>query len=420
MKLAITICLMLCAVWIVPAWAADDPSLGSNLVGLLDYAREHNPDLAASRLDAEAALQRAQPAGALPDPVLRIERNDITNQGMNLNPNISVMPTQRYLLSQTLPWFGKRDLQRGIATAQAEQAKEQAVANWSDLANRIKTSYATDYYLVASEHLTQQTLELLGNLEHIVMERYAHGLSSQQDVVRVQLETTTLLGELIGIQDEHHHASAQLNSLLSRPVNAPLAEPVQPRPLPPAEKLDESALLEKLRVHNPQLQIADAQIQSADKSRDLAHANRYPGFTLGVARTQFNNSMNTWDVMVELNVPLQQSSRHSQEHEAEAMFSAANERKQSALNQAESSLSENISALDSARRTETLVATRLIPQSELTYQAALAGYETGKVDFATLIDAQRQILQARQQQLKAQLEAQLRLADIEKLLGEEL
>jgi cobalt-zinc-cadmium efflux system outer membrane protein len=42
------------------------------------------------------------------------------------------------------------------------------------------------------------------------------------------------------------------------------------------------------------------------------------------------------------------------------------------------------------------------------------------VDFATLLDAQRQILKARQQQLKAQLEAQLRLAEIERLLGEEL
>jgi len=416
MKLSLSIFTMLCALWLIPA-SADEP-LGSNLTGLLDYAREHNPELAATRHEAEAAQQRTEPAGTLPDPVLRTELYDITSQSSNLNQ--SLMPTQRFQLSQALPWFGKRDLQRGIATAQMDQANGQTAANWSDLTNRLKTAYAMNYYLAASEHLTQQTLGLLDNLEQIVRERYANGLSSQQDVVRVQVETTTLLGELIGIQNERHHAHAQLNSLLSRPVNAALAEPVQPRPFPPAAHLDEEVLLERLRAHNPQLQIADAQIQSADKSRDLAYANRYPGFTLGVARTQYNNSMNTWDVMVEFNLPLQQSARRSQEHEAEAMLAAANARKQSALNQAESSLSENLSALESARRTETLIATRLLPQSELTYQSALAGYETGKVDFATLIDAQRQILQARQQQLKAQLEAQSRLADTEKLLGEEL
>jgi cobalt-zinc-cadmium efflux system outer membrane protein len=70
---------LLCALWLSPA-GADEP-LGSNLVGLLDYAREHNPELAASRYEAEAAQQRSEPAGALPDPVLRTELMDITNQG---------------------------------------------------------------------------------------------------------------------------------------------------------------------------------------------------------------------------------------------------------------------------------------------------------------------------------------------------
>ncbi|OIR16263.1 cobalt-zinc-cadmium resistance protein CzcC precursor [mine drainage metagenome] len=415
MKPSLSIFTVLCALWLTPA-VADEP-LGSSLTGLLDYAREHNPELAALRLDAEAAQQRTEPASALPDPVLRTQRYDITSQAANMIPN--VMPVQSYQLSQFVPWFGKRDLQRGIATAQMDQANGQTAADWSDLANRLKTGYATSYYLAASEQLTQQNLGLLEHLEQIVRERYSNGLSSQQDVVRVQVETTTLLGELIGIQNERHHEHAKLNSLLSRPVNSPLADPIQPRPLPAAAKLDEDALLERLRAHNPQLQIAEAQIQSADKSRDLAYSNRYPGFTLGVARTQYS-SINTWDVMVEFSIPLQQSVRRSQEHEAAAMRAAASARKQSTLNQAESSLSENLSALESARRTEALIATRLLPQSELTYQSALAGYETGKVDFATLIDAQRQILQARQQQLKTQLEAQSRLADIEKLLGEEL
>ena len=67
-----------------------------------------------------------------------------------------------------------------------------------------------------------------------------------------------------------------------------------------------------------------------------------------------------------------------------------------------------------------LIATRLLPQAELTYQSALSGYETGKVDFAMLLDAQRQTLKARQQRLKAQFETQVRLAEIERLLGEEL
>jgi outer membrane protein TolC len=128
----------------------------------------------------------------------------------------------------------------------------------------------------------------------------------------------------------------------------------------------------------------------------------------------------SWDLMVELTIPLQQSSRRAQEYEAEAMLSATTARRQAVLNQMQSDLAENLAVLEAARQTETLIATRLLPQAELTWQSALAGYENGKVEFAMLIEAQKQVLKARQQQLQIQTDMQLRLADIEKLLGEEL
>nr|MCU0952326.1 TolC family protein [Burkholderiaceae bacterium] len=45
---------------------------------------------------------------------------------------------------------------------------------------------------------------------------------------------------------------------------------------------------------------------------------------------------------------------------------------------------------------------------------------TGRVDFATLLDAQRQLRQARVAAVKAQADARMRLAEIERLIGEEL
>ena len=61
-----------------------------------------------------------------------------------------------------------------------------------------------------------------------------------------------------------------------------------------------------------------------------------------------------------------------------------------------------------------------MPQAELTFNSALAAYENGKVDFATLMDAQRQIRIARQSRIKAQFEAQMSLAEIERIVGEDL
>ena len=405
----------------VSAIAAEHP-LGGDVAGLLAYAREHNPELAAMRHEEDAAVQRVQPAGALPDPVLRAELMDVTNQGTSQPPSLwpSEVGGTRYLLMQSVPWFGKRGLQREVAEAQVRQADGQVAATWAELAGRIKTAYASYYYLSGSERLARQTLELLATLERIAQTRYAHGLGAQQDVIRVQLEQTGLRAELLDLENERHHQQSRLNALLSRPAMAELAEPSQLRRLPAAAQLDYPLLEQKLRVRNPQLQIAEAQIQFAEKSRDLAYVNRYPGFTLGVAPTQSGNSVRSWDLMVEFNIPLQQESRRSQEREAEAMLAASGARKEALLNQTLAELSESLYGLETARRTESLAATRLLPQSELTYQSALAGYETGRVEFAMLIEAQRQILKAKQQLLKAQVDAQLRLAEIERLLGEEL
>ncbi len=408
--------------WLLPAHAVEDRLLGSSLAGLLAYAREHNPELAATRFDADAAAQRAQSAAALPDPVLRAELMDITNQGTDKGASLwpSQVGSTRYLVMQSVPWFGKRDLQRGVAEAQVVQAGSQVSATWAELSDKIKSAYAMYYYLAGSERLTRETLGLMSGLEQVAQTRYANGLGAQQDVIRAQVEQTDLHSELLDLELEQHHVHGRLNTLLARPALAALAQPAQLRPLPAVAQLDYQALEEKLRARNPQLLAADAHRSEAEKSRDLAYNNRYPGFTLGVAPTQSGSAVRSWDLMVEFNIPLQQESRRSQEREAEARLSASAARKEALLNQMLADLSESLSGLETARRTEALIATRLLPQVELTYQSALAGYETGKVDFTTLLDAQRQILKARQQQLKAQFEAQMRLAEIERLLGDEL
>jgi outer membrane protein TolC len=117
---------------------------------------------------------------------------------------------------------------------------------------------------------------------------------------------------------------------------------------------------------------------------------------------------------------LQQGTRSAQEREAEALLEAARDRKQAAADQVFAELTQSLSALEAARRTDELTNTRVLPQAELTYQSALAAYETGKVDFATLLDAQKQIRLARLNQLKAQMDAQLQLTEIERILGEDI
>lgn len=400
---------------------AGEPLPGNSVESLLEFARAANPEYAAMRHEAEAAHERILPAGALPDPRLRVELQDITMGGEQrpaLSP--SRVGSTKYTLMQDLPWFGKRDLKRDIAALEAEGAKGRAQGTWSELAARIKSGYAKSYYLYQNERLTSEILDLMTRLEKIAQVRYAGGLAAQQDVIRAQVEQTNLKNELIALENERRMNRSQLNMLLARPANAPLAEPERLRELPAPVRLDSASLEDRVRGRNPQLFAEDARLRAAEKSRDLTYKNRYPDVTVGVAPMQFGSSIKEWELMLELNIPLQQSSRRSQEREAEAMLSAARSRKDAIAYQVLAELSENLSGLDAARRTEMTIANSLLPQAELTFKAALASYENGKVDFATLLDAQRQIRQAKQNRIKAQAEAQARLAEIERILGEEL
>ena len=400
---------------------AEEIAVGQSLESLLAFARSHNPELAAQRYEADAAQERITPAGALPDPKLRTELMDITQSG---SQNATLSPSRtgstRYTLTQEIPWFGKRDLKREIAELDAESAQGRANGSFNELASRIKVAYAQLTYLHRNERLSHEILELMIRLEKIARTRYASGLAVQQDVVRAQVEQTALKSELIALESERRQWQARLNTLLSRPAGSALAPPERLRPLPSPARLDPTTLEDRVRARNPQLFVDETRLKAAEKSRDLAYRNRYPDFTFGVAPNQFQSAVKQWDLMVEVSIPLQQATRRSQERESEALVSAARTRKEATANQVLGELAEMLSALEAARRVEILTHTSLLPQAELTFQAALPGYETGKVDFATLLDAQKQIRLARQAIIKAQAEAQLRLADIEKLLGEDL
>ena len=400
---------------------AQEAALGANVDSLINYAKTRNPEYAAMQAEAEASGERVTPAGALPDPKFRTELRDITRFGeQNATLSPSRVGSTRYLLMQDIPWFGKRDLKREIAALEADGAKGRALGTWADVAGRIKVNFAQLYYVHRNEQLTREILDLMTRLEKVAQVRYSGGLAAQQDVIRAQVEQTNIRNELIALETEQHHLHARLNALLARPNNAPLQVPAQLRKLPAPVTLDYATLEERVRTRNPQLFADESKIKAAEKSRDLTYKNRYPDFTLGVSPIQYQSAIKEWELMVELNIPLQQSSRRAQERESESMLNAARSRKESTTNQVSAELAEALSGIEAARRTENLLTNSLLPQAELTFKAALAGYETGKVDFATLLDAQRQIRQARQNQLKAQVDAQMRLAEIERLLGEDL
>lgn len=407
----------------LPLWAAaQQAALGNDLAYLLEYARQNNPDLAAMQHEAAAAAQRVQPAGALPDPVLRVELENFNNYGNSSSPSLlpSKVGQTKYTLMQQLPAWGKRDLRRNAAEADARQAQARASVLWAEQAARIRTAFAQYFLASRNERITRELLDLVARMEQVAQTRYAGGLAPQQDAIRAQLEQTAMRSELIAVANEKRQVQARLNALLGRAPGAALAEPQGLPGLTGVVALPATELQNRARSANPLVLAEAARLQAAQSNRDLTLRNRYPDFNVGITPTQMGSRVTEWMLMVEVNIPLQQSTRRSQEGEAAAMVEAARARAEAAANQAAADVEEQLSALEAARRSEDLIRTRQLPQAELSLQSALAGYETGKVDFTSLLEAQRQTRRARLDLLKAQADAQMRAAEIERILGEAL
>lgn len=395
--------------------------IGTNLQRLLQWADTHNPELAAMLYEIDAAGERIQPAGALPDPVLRVELQDFAGPGApdGFNPMPGKGSGTKYTLMQSFPLWGKRDLKKEVATAELDQVKGRRKSSVVEVHSQIKTAYAQYFQAAKLKSLNEEILQLLGDLESVAQVRYSSGLSPQQDVIRAQVEKTMLRSELITLETEQHHAVTKLNTVLGRPQHSDLALPQSLRKIPEA-KLNLVDLQQKALNTNPILATQSAQISAADANRRLVEKNRYPDVTLGISPIQRGSSIDSWEAMVEVNIPIRFDTRKSQESEANAMVAAAKQRQQAIENQVSGSLVESFSAFEAAQKQEQLISETLLPQAELTFKSALAGYESGKVDFATLLEAQRAIKRARQDRLKAQVEQDLKITEIENMVGEEL
>lgn len=398
--------------------AAAQP-LGATAESLLAHARTASPELVFMQREADAAAARAGPAGNLPDPVLAMEWRDITQDGMS-GPNLlpARVGSMKYTLRQMLPWPGKLDLARAAAEASATQSAKATDVSWNELAMQLKMAHARRYELARRVEIVDEIDKLLEQLESISRARYAGGLASQADAVQALSERTMLRGERISLAAQQRVVDAQVNALLAREPQAPLVPPTRLRE--PATEPRFVALAERLRLGNAELAVEAARLSAAERSRELAYRNRYPDFSIAVSPIQRRNRLADWELMFEINIPLQQGTRRAQEREAEAMVAAASARREASTQRALGELGTALAQWDGAREMARLTESSLLPQARVNLQAALAAYESGKVDFAALLEAERRVRQVRLSLLTAQSEAQMQLAQIERLIGEDL
>ncbi|PKO80615.1 MAG: transporter [Betaproteobacteria bacterium HGW-Betaproteobacteria-13] len=400
---------------------ADGPMLGATVAGLIEHARLHNPDFAAQRAEAEAAHERIEPAGALPDPKFQIELMDTTNTMRG--GRTTILPGEvgetRYRVVQSFPAWGKRELDVRAATARAGRADAGREAVWLELSASIKAAWLRYYAADAADReavLNRDALRLLQGLEEITLSRYRLGLLPQQAVLRAQREITAQRLSLVAVEQRRRTATAALNALLARTPGSPLAAPAEPAPLADLPPIDQ--LLTHTRDRNPLLAAEAAGVKAARFERDRTWRDRYPDFSIGLTNNRPRGGESSWDLMFEVMIPLQQSARRAREREATYMLTAADARRDAAEAKLHGELGSAHAAYTAGHDTLRLLRGTLLPQAEATRDASRSAFSAGSVDFDTVLEAERQLVDTRLALLQADLDTRLALTELEKIAGD--
>lgn len=388
--------------------------LGETLPGLLEFAQKNNPDLAIRAAQTQAAQANVHAVSEFPDPRIEMELMDVTNT--NTSGDLNLLPGEvgvtRLKVAQTIPYWGKRDLRGEIAASKAAQREQDWEYQLLDVQTKIKIAFAEYYQAAEQQQILNENLSLLNSLSRLVESRYGVGLGTQQDALRIQTEITALKLDLVETERRMQTASARLNALLPRKADAILA---RPESLPELKQWAElESLFAQAKQQAPLLAKHQLAIEQAEKTQDLTVLNRYPDFTFSLRHNRPQMGNDSWDVMFGVDIPLQQLVRQAQEEEAEHQLEAARQQ----VNAIEARLNGDIGVLlaelKASENKIDLLKNTLLPQANANFNSAQAGYESGQVNFNTLIESEQQVLQTQLILLNTEVSARIQQAKLEK------
>jgi cobalt-zinc-cadmium efflux system outer membrane protein len=385
---------------------------GATLESVLAAGRQLNPSLRAAALETSAAAAKAAGADALDDPTLS------DSYQYYRNPN--VFSGHSVMLTQAFPLWGKRDLRREAALADLDAARGREQAARDALDERIKVAFAQ--YYVASQVLAvnQEVIAVTRGMRSTAEARYAAGTGDQASAIRALGEETLASVETARLEGDRAAAGEVLNTLLARPADAQLANPLWLRRVP-RTLLATSSLVERARGGSPTLAASGAEISAARSRAALAEKAWYPDLTVGAGPlVQTNNRPPGVAATIGLNIPLPWGREASEQQAATAQLGAAEQHYEAALLDIQSALAEAREKLKAAQRAEGLVSRKALPEARAAFKSVVSDYAQGRGDLGSALEAQHRVHDLELKLLQIELDEQVALAGIERLIGGEL
>ncbi|HET9786083.1 MAG TPA: TolC family protein, partial [Pyrinomonadaceae bacterium] len=365
------------------ARAADGLSGLPRLQELIEQALENNPEIKAMQRRFDRVRARIPQAKSLDEPMLSVGyMGNLTPFTLQTDDPSS---GRTISISQDLPFPGKRSLRGKVASSEAdaewwnfEQTRRNVVAE-------VKDAYFDLYYLTKAVGVVTKTRILLEQFTKIAEVRYSVGKGIQQDVLKAQVEFSKLIEQQTVLEQRKQVAEARLNSLLYREPESPVGTPdeLKPRDFPYSlAQLNETAV-----ANYPDLKAQRRKIEGAQYAIQLAKKEFYPDFSVGFTYVNRPAMPEMYGISVGIKLPVFYAQKQRPAlTEATASFEAEKRSLENTTTVLMFKIRDKYLAETTAKRLVSLYSTTIVPQSSLSLESAIAGYEVGKVDFLTLLD----------------------------------
>jgi outer membrane protein TolC len=401
----------------------ESTKLGANasLADYLTYAALNAPALEAAFYRWKGALEKIEQARALPDPVFSYTYY-IRNVETRVGPQ-----RHKLTLSQRLPVTDKLSHRAAAAVHGAHVAQKRYEGVKAALFFRLKKALLEYAYYSGRRTILRAHLTLLRQLEKLIRTLYAVKRTNYAAVIKVQVELARLEDRYVSLQKLRPVLIAELNGLLNRKASTPLDPPKELRR--PAISVSLAALKKMVRVQNPQILAARAEVAQKKAIHTVAQRAVFPDIVLklgfietGKARLDGvpGSGKDPVTATIALRLPLWFGKYSAAVREASALRRRAVSRLEAVRIDLAIRLARAHFTYRDARRKFNLYRKTLIPKAEQAFEATQSAFVTGKSSFMELLDATRSLLALQLSAQRANRDEGVALARLELLVGRHL
>ena len=418
------------------------------LDSLVHRAVAVNSTVRSAEARVEAARTRILPARAWPDPMLMLGvLNAMVGSRAPAVDGAEIAPDPMRMnvvgIGQTVPFPGKLSLARRAAEARLAEAEAELARVRLDVEARVRQAYYDVAFRGRALEVVARNAEVLASLIAASEARYAAAGGSQVEVLNTRVEATRL-SETAAEQTEARLAAlARLNALLEQSSDTPLSADFSPALIAiaapasasrasfvstafgaraassPLKAIDE---LQHLARNSSPVLLRQRAVVEAERARaELAAREFLPDVT---ASLEYGQRADLPDmVSARISLPLPIFKRWKQDAltaAARADVAAAEAEVAAAEQQLFGRIAELHAGIERQRTFLALYVGALIPQTQATVQASLAGFQAGRTSLFEVLGHQAALFRYETEYFSALANFAGDVAELERTVGAEV